>query len=136
MNTDKQCFDKVKRNLTSFTSKYEKELSQNSIYPLDNEVIKLISDINLREEDDDFAIYRYQKNIKKLWKLLIQKSIICLRYFDTREPFQEKNKKIPYAYGVNELSDYFKKYSDFEEVLYGVQNIIEIMLYMFFVYGF
>lgn len=87
MNTDKQCFDKVKRNLTSFTSKYEKELSQNSIYPLDNEVIKLISDINLREEDDDFAIYRYQKNIKKLWKLLIQKSIICLRYFDTREPF-------------------------------------------------
>lgn len=119
MNTDKQCFDKVKRNLTSFTSKYEKELSQNSIYPLDNEVIKLISDINLREEDDDFAIYRYQKNIKKIWKLLIQKSIICLRYFDTREPFQEKNKKIPYAYGVNELSDYFKKYSDFEEVLYG-----------------
>ena len=108
MNTDKQCFDKVKRNLTSFTSKYEKELSQNSIYPLDNEVIKLISDINLREEDDDFAIYRYQKNIKKIWKLLIQKSIICLRYFDTREPFQEKNKKIPYAYGVNELSDYFR----------------------------
>ena len=50
---------------------------------------------------------------------MIQKSIICLRYFDTREPFQEKNKKIPYAYGVNELSDYFKKYSDFEEVLYG-----------------
>ena len=66
--------------------------------------------------------YAMNSDINKLWCRLIEKSIICLRYFDKREPFM-KNGKIPFAYGLDDTSDslneYHNKYIDFEGVLYG-----------------
>ena len=57
--------------------------------------------------------------IKTIWSTLIKKAIICLRYFDKREPFMNQFNKKPLAYGVDELASYFEEYTEFERVLYG-----------------
>ena len=73
-----------------------------------------------RERDKMTIELSYEMNgeIDKLWNMLIEKAIICLRYFDKREPFME-NKKLPYVYGMDSLKEYHNKYIDFEGVLYG-----------------
>lgn len=90
-------------------------------HPLDEEVKEKLSAIKtaMREEDDDYRIFYFADEIKDIWKLIIQKSIKCLRYFDTREPYLENSSKHPVAYGVDELSEYFDKYIKFEAMLYG-----------------
>lgn len=90
-------------------------------HPLDCEVIAELKFIKsgIRDGDDDYHIFEFSDKIKNIWKLLIQKSIKCLRYFDTREPYLENASKHPVAYGVDELSQYFDKYIKFESMLYG-----------------
>lgn len=90
-------------------------------HPLDKDVIDLLTTIktNLRDDDTDYQLYYYSEEIKEIWKIAIQKSIKCLRFFDTREPYMEYESKNPVAYGVEELSDYFEKYIKFESMLYG-----------------
>lgn len=88
-------------------------------HPLDKDVIEKLSVFDIREEDDDYRIFSFVNEIKDVWKLIIEKSIKCLRFFDKREPFLENQSKHPVAYGVNELSDYFEKYTQFETMLYG-----------------
>ncbi len=94
----------------------------NSIHPLDKEIRGLLDKIGdkIGINDDQFKIFSLQTEIKELWLKLLEKSIICLRYFDTREPFiNSKGKKKPIAYGIEELSDFFENYTDFESALYG-----------------
>lgn len=88
---------------------------------MDNKVIEELKElgIQIRREDDDYEIYNYFSNLKKLWVLLIEKSIKCLRYFDKREPFLNNNEKKPQVYGVDELEKYYDKYTLFEDMLYG-----------------
>lgn len=90
-------------------------------HPLDNDVKSKLDSIKnaMRDEDDDYRIFYFADEIKDIWKLVIQKSIKCLRYFDSREPFLENQSKHPVAYGVDELSNYFDKYIKFESMLYG-----------------
>lgn len=90
-------------------------------HPLDNEVKGKLDSIKneMRDEDDDYRIFYFADEIKDIWKLIIQKSIKCLRYFDSREPYLENQSKHPVAYGVDELSNYFDKYIKFESMLYG-----------------
>ena len=88
--------------------------------PIDDEVFKLLADIEGKLTEDAFDIFRFKKPLLILWKKLIEKSIVCLRYFDTREPFGKPDvKKVPYAYGVQNLYEYFEKYNEFENLLYG-----------------
>lgn len=89
--------------------------------PLDKQVRNKLNAIKekMREDDDDFRIFYFADEIKDIWKLVIQKSIKCLRYFDSREPYLENQSKHPVAYGVDELSEYFDKYIKFEAMLYG-----------------
>lgn len=88
--------------------------------PIDDEVFKLLADIEGKLTEDAFDIFRFKKPLLQLWKKLIEKSIVCLRYFDTREPFGKPDvKKAPYAYGVQNLYEYFEKYNEFENLLYG-----------------
>ncbi len=100
--------------------------SYNCEFPLDNEVIEILSSLNekLESSGDDYEIFRYKKNIDNLWGTLLEKSIKCLRYYDSREPFlnSEFNKKSPKAYGINDLKSYYEKYSEFEKVLYGTSR--------------
>ena len=88
--------------------------------PIDDEVFNLLDDIEGKLTEDAFDIFRFKKPLLQLWKKLIEKSIVCLRYFDTREPFGKPDvKKAPYAYGVQNLYEYFEKYNEFENLLYG-----------------
>ena len=87
-------------------------------YPIDGEIMSMLHNIRLNDEED-FEIFRYIDCIMDLWKTLIKKSIICLRYFDKREPFKDVENKKPIAYGVDELYSYFVEYAKFEKLLYG-----------------
>ncbi|MCI8645949.1 MAG: hypothetical protein HFE76_03900 [Firmicutes bacterium] len=95
-------------------------------HPLDDDIVGKLRLLygKIGKDADDFYIFRFRKDIvDPLWKELIEKAIKCLRYCDTREPFQaaeEKGeKKIPKAYGVEELKEYYDKYTEFERLLYG-----------------
>jgi hypothetical protein len=112
-----------------------KGVKQDFEYPLDNEIVSEITEIIkfLREEDNDYEIFKHKDALSKLWKSLIDKSIKCLRLFDTREPFTNrktlsdqnfevcKNKK-PSAYGIDVLYNYYKKNKEFENILYGASK--------------
>ena len=88
-------------------------------YPLDQEVRQRLQEINIAQGDDEYKIFEYSDKIKELWGTLIKKSLNCLRFFYTREPFQEFPDKRPHACGVSDLQKYFKDYSEFETTLYG-----------------
>ncbi|MCI9421872.1 MAG: hypothetical protein HFG81_04040 [Dorea sp.] len=94
-------------------------------YPLDSDVknqLDMLKKKGTIKRDGEKSIielsYEMNGEIDKLWNMLIEKAIICLRYFDKREPFMENGKQ-PYVYGLDSLEDYHKKYIDFEGVLYG-----------------
>lgn len=115
--------DKI--NLDELNNHYEElgellhPVDYNRAYPLDDEIRQKIAEIVLTDQDNDFKIFNYLDKVKELWPLLIRKSILCLRYFDGREPFMEKGEKSPHAYGVKELKDYYDQYTEFEKTLYG-----------------
>lgn len=94
-------------------------------HPLDSDVKNQLDTLKKKgtiKRDGEKSIielsYEMNGEIDKLWNMLIEKAIICLRYFDKREPFMENGKQ-PYVYGLDSLEDYHKKYIDFEGVLYG-----------------
>jgi hypothetical protein len=90
-------------------------------HPLDSEVtgkIKALHDL-IRDDDDDYEIFRHSAKTDELWGLLLSKAIRCLRYFDEREPFITNHEKKPKAYGLEELNEYYVKYKEFERMLYG-----------------
>lgn len=88
-------------------------------YPLDKEAInKLTSVIGEKEE----LFYSSAKELDKLWSMLLRKSIMCLRYFDTREPFMFDSSKNAVAYGIEQLEEYHDRYTQFESLLYGASE--------------
>lgn len=89
-------------------------------YPLDGIVKCKLENIKQRGIDKTLGELSYEVNdeIDELWNILIEKSIICLRFFDKREPFMD-NGKHQYVYGMDKLNEYHKNYIDFEGVLYG-----------------
>ena len=93
-------------------------------HPLDTDIIGKLSKLKtaIRLDDDDYMLFRCQSEIDELWGLLLQKAIICLRYYDEREPFKGNEQKTPKAYGLDELRKYYSKYKDFERVLYGASQ--------------
>lgn len=118
MNADKTNIDELKLHFEELATLLQ-PIDYNRDYPLDDEVRRKIEEIVLNDQDNDFKIFNYLDKVKELWPLLICKSILCLRYFDSREPFMEKGEKTPHAYGVKELKEYFNQYTEFEKTLYG-----------------
>lgn len=90
-----------------------KQVKKSIKHPLDSDIIREIKKIDIKDDMDDYQIFKYSKEINGIWKLIIEKSIICLRYFDKREPFLLNKKKRPITYGVKELGDYFDVYTEF-----------------------
>ncbi len=90
-------------------------------YPLDGEVIRKLEALKqaIHNGDDDFEIFHHRAKIDELWKMLLEKAIICLRYYDNREPFLKNSGKTPRAYGIDRLKEYYDGYAKFERVLYG-----------------
>ena len=122
-NRDLQLIESVKEYIKERVPEFLKEVNipeeRKVPHPLDDMIVEKLDVFEIREEDDDYRIFYYVNEIKEIWKLIIERSIKCLRFFDGREPFLENKSKNPIAYGVNELSDYFEKYTQFETMLYG-----------------
>ena len=85
-------------------------------YPLDDEILQVL---NKLVGDSGEIQYSKVKELDKLWLKLIEKSINCLRFFDTREPFMLDGSKKSFAYGIDKLEEYHKRYINFESLLYG-----------------
>lgn len=94
---------------------------KNVEYPVDEEICGILGKINekLDASDDEFRLFYFSGEIKNLWKMLIEKSIKCLRGFDQSEPFIQNQDKSPLAYGIDDLEKYFERYVGFESMLYG-----------------
>ena len=90
-------------------------------HPLDEDIKKELEELKSDWIDEANHFYHRVDKINDLWSLLIKKAIICLRFFDDREPFTkfDKGKKKPIAHGINELSSYYNKYAEFEGMLYS-----------------
>lgn len=105
----------------------KKELKNNKKekieFPLDYQIIDKLSKLEgkIKDSDTDYTIFEYNDEVIELWNLLIIKAIKCLRFFDNREPFcnKDSSEKRPLAYGTEELFEYYKDYVEFEKVLYG-----------------
>ena len=103
----------------------DSETAKEFPHPLDGDIINKLKGISrhLESAKRKHAIYEKVDEIKLIWKILIEKSVQCLRYFDTREPFSE-NPSVsgPAVFGLDDLEKYFNEYSDFESLLYGSNN--------------
>lgn len=62
-------------------------------YPLDEAVITELKRLSkqIQTESDEYEIFRHRDKVDELWGLLLEKAIVCLRFYDTREPFGESN---------------------------------------------
>lgn len=91
-----------------------------TFHPLDKDVKEQLENIKQKATNASKVelTYELSDEIDLLWNTLIEKAIVCLRYFDKREPFM-KNGKNQYVCGLDNLEAYHKKYVDFEGVLYG-----------------
>lgn len=87
-------------------------------YPFDNEILDLLKD-NILPLEDNEILYERIDVIKKLWFMLVDKSVKCLRYFDEREPYLTMPLKKPQAYGLSELIKYYEEFAGFEALLYS-----------------
>ena len=118
INQDHNLIKRVKSIIIKFVSE---QGTRPPYHPVDEEVVRNLDEIlsKLRPEDDSMRIFNYTDDLKKFWKENIKKSIMCLRYYDEREPFKDETEKIPVAYGIDDLYDYFEKYTEFESMLYG-----------------
>ncbi len=88
-------------------------------HPLDDASIDKLSDIIGSKKE---LLYSNAKELDELWGLLLRKSIMCLRYFDTREPFMFDSTKNAVAYGIDQLEKYHDRYTQFESLLYGASE--------------
>lgn len=88
-------------------------------HPLDGAVIDKLSEIIGGNKE---LLYSNAKELDELWGLLLRKSIMCLRYFDTREPFMFDSSKNAVAYGIDQLEKYHDRYTQFESLLYGASE--------------
>ena len=64
------------------------------------------------------SVQNFRTRSALLWNDLIEKVIMCLRFFDKREPFMKSGRE-PFAYGLDQLEKYHEWYIDFEGELYG-----------------
>jgi hypothetical protein len=91
--------------------------SVNFEHPVDGQILDVLSDLLPRSKED--VLYSKVHELSNLWFKLVDKSIKCLRYFDTREPYLKNGNKVPQSYGIKELIKYYKEFADFEALLYG-----------------
>ena len=86
-NKDGALLEVITGEFIPFIKQYEKEPNDEAMieHPLDEDVFNILKTINIKENDNEYAIFEYSKEINSLWKLIIEKSIKCLRYFDERD---------------------------------------------------
>lgn len=91
-------------------------------HPLDASVIGekgLLKSLSL---DNHIITYSNADQLDHIWCKLLEKAIVCLRYFDQREPFINNSQKTIVVYGLDKLTDYHRRYTDFESLMYGASS--------------
>lgn len=91
-------------------------------HPLDEEVIGKDQLLQKLLADHDSISYAEAEDLDELWKKLLEKAIVCLRFFDNREPFMKKQDPKIVAYGLDQLADYHHRYTEFESLMYGASS--------------
>jgi hypothetical protein len=86
-------------------------------YPFNKTIIDKLNEIKGITSSSN--LYSIVSDLKDLWFQLVDKSIRCLRFFDSREPYLEYKGKAPQSYGIDRLAKYYDEFSDFEALLYG-----------------
>jgi len=89
-------------------------------HPLDETIVGKLKD--LIPTGSKTIPYSKVDSLDKLWQDLLNKAIICLRYFDSREPFLDNSRKSIVAYGIDNLNEYHKRYTEFESLMYGASS--------------
>lgn len=123
---DEMCSDIRKTSQEKYKA-LEETLKKNGLqlpadfaHPLDDEIIGGDGILaRLLSERENVISYSKAGKLDDLWRLLLNKSIVCLRYFDTREPFQNNPNKAIVAYGIDKLDEYHQRYTEFEGLMYG-----------------
>ena len=98
------------------------ELSDEKEYKdIDNKkLVKILNKITLddKPKESKIEILKLKKIIfQKLWPHFIRNAIRHLRYKDFRD-----RGKLKFDFGVKSLMDYFREFSKFEELLYGIDE--------------
>ena len=121
MNVDYQYVNELISLLDGLDTQIDRVEKSPQSYPLDKDIRNRLDEMKglITENATEYAIYQHHDKVQQLWIELIKKSIQCLRYFDVREPFIDKETKHPLAYGISQLDAYYQKYRDFENVMYG-----------------
>lgn len=108
----------VEKNLEEL--KKSLDLPKDFQYPLDNEIIGTAGKLReLLTGEEKTISYTKADKLDEIWRILLNKSIMCLRYFDKREPFLANPSKAIVAYGIDKLEEYHKRYTEFEGLMYG-----------------
>lgn len=115
-NTAQDEYAKLKERL----KKEGRDLPGDFAFPLDEDIVGPEGDLKKLLSDQENAIsYSKAGKLDNLWRSLLNKSIVCLRYFDTREPFLDNPNKAIVAYGIDKLEEYHLRYTEFESLMYG-----------------
>lgn len=114
--TAQEKYNELQENL----KKCGNALPENFAFPLDEDVVGSNGTLKKLLSGQEKAIsYSKAKKLDDLWRSLLNKSIICLRYFDSREPFLNNPNKAIVAYGIDKLEEYHLRYTEFEGLMYG-----------------
>ena len=89
-NTAQAEYEKLKERL----KQGGRDLPGDFAFPLDEDIVGPEGDLKKLLSDQENAIsYSKAGKLDNLWRSLLNKSIVCLRYFDTREPFLDNPNK-------------------------------------------
>lgn len=92
-------------------------------HPMDDDIIGSTGKLKeLLTGEEKTISYAKAEKLDELWRMLLNKSIMCLRYFDNREPFLGNPSKVIVAYGIDTLEEYHKRYTEFEGLMYGANS--------------
>lgn len=118
---DKNLINDINNEFSKLIKEEENKISEYSFeHPLDEQAREKLKELII--DGKDSIEYSQVRQLDKLWIMLINKAIKCLRFFDKREPFLKSDNKAPVAYGIDKLEAYHDRYSSFESLLYGASS--------------
>lgn len=123
---DKTLIDELCNNIQKTVQEEIKKLDikKNPFeHPLDDSIVGLNGKLReILSGDEKIISYAKAEKLDELWRMLLNKSISCLRYFDKREPFLGNKDKDIVVYGIDTLEEYHKRYTEFEGLMYGASS--------------
>ena len=116
------CGDDFKTVIDYEKNQLVNDNNPNFVHPLDDQIVGEQGILSKLLNGNTTFSYASADKLDDLWRILLDKSIRCLRYFDNREPFKANDRKSIVAYGIDNLEDYHRKYTEFESLMYGAST--------------